>query len=53
MKVKIETERVDLFDVSIVITMCVNLEKEVPFFELKTAFDMQHKMVLLQWEFGQ
>ncbi len=44
MKVKIETERVDLFDVSIVITMCVNLEKEVLFSELKTAFDKACKL---------
>ena len=39
MRYKIETERVDLFDVSIIITMAVRLEKKVSTEELVAAFD--------------
>lgn len=39
MRYRIETERVDLFDVNIVITMCVRLRADVPFDKLKSAFD--------------
>ena len=39
MRYKIETERTDLFDVSIVITMCLKLAGDVPFDMLKNAFD--------------
>lgn len=39
MRYKIETERTDLFDTNITITMQVRLDKEVPFGELKSAFD--------------
>ena len=39
MRYRIETERVDLFDVSIVITMCLHLSADVTFELLKTAFD--------------
>ena len=38
MRYIIDTERVDLFDVSIVITMTVRLESDVPFDVLKDAF---------------
>ncbi len=44
MKYKIDTERVDLFDVSIVITMCVKI-KPMPSFEaLETAFEKACKL---------
>ena len=39
MRYQIETERSDLFDMNIVITMRVGLDKDVPFDELKSAFD--------------
>ena len=39
MRYRIETERVDLFDVSIVITMCLHLSADVPFELLKKSFD--------------
>ena len=39
MRYRIETERVDLFDVSIVITMCLKLAGDVSFDMLKNAFD--------------
>ncbi len=39
MRYRIETERADLFDVSIVITMCLKLEGDVSFDILKNAFD--------------
>lgn len=39
MRYRIETERADLFDVSIVITMCLKLEGDVSFDMLKNAFD--------------
>ena len=39
MRYKIETERVDLFDVNIIITMVVRLEKQVSSEELSAAFD--------------
>ena len=38
MKYRIETERVDLFDVNMMITLCVKLKAEVPFEKLETAF---------------
>ena len=38
MKYRIDTERVDLFDVNIIITMKVSLDKEVSFEEAETAF---------------
>ena len=44
MRYQIETERSDLFDVNIVITMKVCLDKEVPFDELKSAFDKACKV---------
>ncbi|MBP1584647.1 MAG: hypothetical protein ILP17_03045, partial [Lachnospiraceae bacterium] len=40
MRYRIETERVDLFDVSIVITMCLHLSADVPFELLKKSFDI-------------
>lgn len=39
MKYKIETERADLFDVNMIITMKVELEKTPSFDQLKKAFD--------------
>lgn len=39
MKYKIETERADLFDVNMIITMHVELKKIPPFDQLKQAFD--------------
>ena len=38
MRYRIDTERVDLFDVNIVITMKVSLDKEVPFEDAQRAF---------------
>ncbi len=38
MKYRIDTERVDLFDVNIVITMKVSLDKDVDFGDAQTAF---------------
>lgn len=39
MRYRIDTERVDLFDVNIVIVMKVSLDREVPFEDAKKAFD--------------
>ena len=44
MRYQIETERSDLFDVNIVITMKVCLDKDVPIDELKSAFDKACKV---------
>lgn len=39
MKYRIETERADLFDVNMIITMKVELEKSLPFDKMKAAFE--------------
>ena len=38
MRYRIQTERIDLFDVNIIITIMVKLEKEVEFEKLQDAF---------------
>lgn len=44
MRAKIETERVDLFDVNMMITMNVRINREVPFDALSTAFEKACKV---------
>lgn len=38
MRYRIDTERVDLFDVNIVITMKVSFDKDIPFEDAQKAF---------------
>lgn len=44
MRAKIETERVDLFDVNMMITMNVRINREVPFDALSAAFERACKV---------
>ena len=44
MRARIETERVDLFDVNVMITMNVRINKEIPFDVLSAAFEKACKV---------